>query len=50
LSEEKKQERIADMLDDDEWYDANIKTKAAEFTNQPVFASIDYMKTKNILD
>ncbi|MEI6426531.1 MAG: hypothetical protein WCO66_04230 [Candidatus Absconditabacteria bacterium] len=50
LSDEDKQEKIADMLSDDEWYAKNIQSKIEEFTNKNILDSVAYMKSKNILD
>jgi hypothetical protein len=34
MKEADKQEKIADMLSDDEWYDKNIRLKVEEFTSK----------------
>lgn len=50
LSEKDKQKRVADKLDDDEWYAKNVKSSINEFLGKSISESIGYMQSKNILD
>lgn len=50
MSEEDQQEKVIDMLDDDEWYTKNIAPEVKTFMDKNLVEAISYLEKNNMLN